>query len=151
VLRFKSPHDPWTAEKFDRAFQNSLQPRGHLQLPPGATNPPPGSDTRIAYILDGAPVYRPGGGVTAPRQIRRSDPTYTDSARRARAGGTVLLRFIVNEDGSVSNLTTAQPPLGFGLDEQAARMADRWQFSPATLEGQPVKADIRAETSFCLY
>jgi TonB family protein len=63
----------------------------------------------------------------------------------------VMLRFIVNEDGSVDNVISGQPPLGFGLDEQSVRTVQQWRFTPAMLDGQPVKADVRAETTFCLY
>jgi len=152
TLRFKSPSG-WTADSFDQAFQNSLHVRGRFQgLPPGATAPPPGSDGRIVFFFNGAPVYRPTNGVTPPRALERvPDPEYTDSARRARAGGRVPLRFIVNEDGSVDNVIYALPALGFGLDEQSVRTVQQWRFTPATLDGQPVKVDMRAETSFCLY
>lgn len=152
VLRYKSDGQPWSVDAFDKAFQNSLKLRSSfVGLPPSTTAPQEGSDTKIVYLLDGAPVYRPGNGVTPPRQVVHSDPEYTDSARRAKAGGQVLLRFAVNEDGSVSNVISALPPLGFGLDQQSVRAARQWRFAPARLDGQPVKVDVRAETSFCLY
>ena len=153
TLRFKSASD-WTVDSFDKAFQNSLRPRGRFEgLPPGTSAPPPGSDPRIAYYFNGSPVYRAGSGVVPPRSSgRMTDPEYTDSARRARAGGIVPLRFIVNEDGSVSDVTYALPALGFGLDQQAARtVQEQWRFDPAMLDGHPVKVEMRAETSFCLY
>ena len=153
TLRFKSAAG-WTVDSFDQAFQNSLRARGKFEgLPPGASEPPPGGDRRIVYYFNGGPVYRVGSGVTAPRPLgRMEDPQYTESARRARAGGVVPLRFIVNEDGSVDNVTYALPPLGFGLDQQSARIVqERWRFTPGTLDGQPVKVDLRAETSFCTY
>lgn len=153
TLRFRSPSG-WTADSFEQAFQNSLRHRGKFEgIPPGASTPPPGSDPRIAYYFNGAPVYRVGSGVIAPRPAgRMDDPEYTESARRARAGGVVPLRFVVNEDGSVENVTYALPPLGFGLDQQSARIVqERWRFTPGMLDGQPVKVDLRAETSFCTY
>ncbi len=153
VLRFKSDGQPWTADAFDQAFQTSLQPRAKFAgLPPGASQPPPDSDARIVYMFNGAPVYSPGRGVTPPRQVGGNmDPEYTEAARRARAGGRVPLRFIVNEDGSVSNVISALPRLGYGLDEKSVEKAQQWRFTPGTLDGQPVKVDIRAETSFCVY
>ncbi len=153
TLRFKSSGG-WTADSFEQAFQNSLRPRGRFEgLPPGATPSPEGSDRRITFFFNGSPVYRAGNGVTPPRPAGRiPDPEYTESARRARAGGNVSLRFIVSEDGSVDNVTYALPALGFGLDQQAARtVQEHWRFTPALLDGQPVKFDLRAETSFCLY
>lgn len=153
TLRFKSPN-AWTADSFDRAFQNSLRPRGRFEgLPPGASPPPAGSDARIAYYFGGAPVYRPGRGVTPPRAVGPvRDPQYTESARRARAGGQVQLRFIVDEDGSVDNVTYALPALGFGLDEQSARtVQEQWRFGPGMVDGHPVKVELQAETNFCYY
>jgi TonB family protein len=151
-LRYKSPGG-WSPDSFERAFQNSLRPRGEFGPSPlGATPPPQGSDRRISYYHNGTPVYHAGNGVTAPRAAGKVlNPEYTDSARRARAGGRVMLRFIVNEDGSVGNMISGQPPLGFGLDEQSVRTVQRWTFTPGMLDGQPVKVDLRAETNFCLY
>ena len=152
VLRYKADGQPWTADAFDRAFQNSLHQRAKfVGLPPGTTTPPAGSDPRIIFFFNGTPVYRAGQGVTPPKNQNWIDPEYTESARRARAGGQVLLRFIVNEDGSVTDMTSAMPPLGFGLDEKAIHAAQRWQFTPGALDGQPVKVEVHAETSFCLY
>lgn len=153
TLRFKA-QGGWTVDSFDKAFQNSLRPRGRFEgLPPGTTSAPEGSDRRIAYYFNGAPVYRVGSGVTPPRAIGPvRDPDYTDSARRARAGGRVPLRFIVNEDGSVADVTYALPPLGFGLDQQSARtVQEQWRFTPGMVDGQPVKVELRAETHFCVY
>lgn len=153
TLRFRSPDHPWTIEDFDRAFAESLKPRQAFDLyPPGATPPPQETDRRIAYFLNGVPVYHPGNGVTPPKAIGKiSDADYSEAARRAHAGGSVLLRFIVNEDGSVSNVQSGQPPLGYGLDEASVRTAQRWRFQPGTFDGRPVKVELRAGTDFCLY
>jgi TonB family protein len=152
TLRYKSSGG-WNSDSFEQAFQNSLRPRGQFDpLPQGATPPPQGTDPRVLFFTNGSPVYHTGNGVTPPRgDDDRLGPKYTGTARRAHAGGRVMLRFIVNEDGSVDNVISGQPPLGFGLDEQAVRAAQQWRFTPAMLDGQPVKSDVRAETTFCLY
>jgi TonB family protein len=151
TLRFQSSQ-PWTADSFDRAFQNSLH--SHRRFDPrlpGASASPPASDSRMLFLLDGQPVYKVAPGIKPPVANSRPDPEYTEVARRAKVGGEVQLRLIVNEDGSVSNVEAAQPALGYGLDEAAVRAVSQWRFTPALLDGKPVKTLLNVETSFCLY
>jgi TonB family protein len=84
------------------------------------------------------PPYRVGGQVSRPEIISSPAPVYTESARRARVTGTVILEAIINEQGDVENVRVlkGQP---MGLDQAAVDAVKTWKFKPAMLEGKPVK------------
>ena len=96
---------------------------------------------------DAAPPYAIGDGVSTPRPISKVEPEYTDTARRLRYSGTVLLKLVVNAQGLPQNITLLRG-LGFGLDEQAARAVSTWRFQPATKDGHPVPVEAHIEVSF---
>jgi outer membrane biosynthesis protein TonB len=51
-------------------------------------------------------VYRVGGDVTAPALIARTEPEYTEQARKAGLKGVVVISLLVDKSG------TAEPPRG---------------------------------------
>ena len=77
------------------------------------------------------------GDVQAPRLIRAPAPRYTEIARKARIQGDVIVRAIVEEDGTVRRAEVLKD-LPMGLGEQAVETVMTWRFQPATLNGQPV-------------
>jgi len=65
---------------------------------------------------------------------------YPPLARRQRVGGVVILRALIDENGSVQEvqvLRGVKPDLG--LDAAAATAVRSWRFRPATKGGVPVK------------
>jgi len=89
-------------------------------------------------------------GVTAPRVIYNPEPGFSDEARKAKAQGRVVLLVVVGPDGHTHDLRV-QSSLGMGLDEKALEAVRTWRFLPATLNGQPVAAQIAVEVDFRLY
>lgn len=77
----------------------------------------------------------PGG--TAPELISQTQPEYPAAARRAGIEGTVILRAVIQRDGSVTN-TDIVKDLPLGLGEAARRSVRNWRFRPATLDGTPI-------------
>lgn len=65
-------------------------------------------------------------------------PVYTEKACRSGTRGTVILEAIIDKEGCVRNLRVLQE-VPNGLTEAAMAAVSRWVFSPATLNGQPVK------------
>ena len=63
---------------------------------------------------------------------------YTEKARKSGTTGTVIVEAIIDEEGCVRNVKALQE-LSDGLTESAMASVRRWVFSPATLNGQPVK------------
>jgi protein TonB len=60
----------------------------------------------------------------------------------------VIVEIVVDEAGNVGDAKVVRSiPL---LDEPAVNAARRWQFQPATLNGQPVKVKMMVTQNFTL-
>ena len=93
----------------------------------------------LPEVLGVSPTpMRVEGDVHRPEIIRQVKPEYTEQARRAGTRGTVIVEAIIDEDGCVRNIRSLQD-LPDGLTESAMAAVRQWVFSPATLEGTPVK------------
>lgn len=68
----------------------------------------------------------------------RVAPRYSEAARRARLQGSVLVQAVIDERGNVTEVRVMRG-LPMGLDQSAADAVSQWKFTPATLEGRPVK------------
>lgn len=97
----------------------------------------------------GGGVYRAGGDVTNPIPISRPEPQYSEEARKAKWGGTVLLSVIVDETGHTRDIHVLKP-LGLGLDEKAIEAVSKWLFKPGLKDGKPVKVQAQIEVTFRL-
>jgi TonB family protein len=106
------------------------QARSHLPdepLPPGSQVSDKDTDP-----------FRVGGAVTRPEILYQIKPVYTEQARQARTTGTVIVEAIIDEEGCVRNVRELKG-LPDGLTEATVEVVRGWVFSPATLEGRPVK------------
>jgi TonB family protein len=93
-----------------------------------------------AKVVD--PVRRPESIVKTPtvvpvQVLSKPTPIYTDTARRLKVEGEVVLEVEFCASGAVRIVRIVQS-LGHGLDESAREAAQRIQFRPATSEGRPV-------------
>jgi TonB family protein len=95
-------------------------------------------------------VARLGKGVSPPRPISTKSPELSESARRAKYQGSVLLSIVVDKTGQVRNIRVLKP-FGFGLDQKAVEAVSKWQFEPATKDGEHIDVEMAIETSFRLY
>jgi TonB family protein len=92
---------------------------------------------------------RVGGGVTAPSLVSKVEPEYSDAARMAKYQGTVLLKMVVDTDGTAKNIELMRG-LGYGLDEKAAQAIGLWKFKPGTRDGAPIAVQAQIEVNFRL-
>jgi len=98
----------------------------------------------------GGPM-RPGNGVETPKLLREVKPQYTAQAMRAKIQGQVLLECVVDTDGTVRNVRVVRSlDSTFGLDLEAIKAAQQWQFAPGTRLGQPVPVLVTIEIAFTL-
>ncbi len=97
----------------------------------------------------GGGIYRPGGDVSNPIPIFRPEPQYSEEARKAKWGGTVLLSLVVDETGHTTDIHVLKP-LGLGLDEKAIEAVSKWLFKPGMKGGKPVKVFAQIEVTFRL-
>jgi len=89
------------------------------------------------------------GDLDSPLSILvRIPPIYPISAKRRGIEGWVRIRFIVNEDGSVSNLVVAESkPLKL-FDDAVIRSVSGWRFKAGTVGGVPVKTQAETVVRF---
>jgi protein TonB len=107
---------------------------GHeLALPPPP--PPP------------APVHV-GGQIERPTKIKDVNPLYPPIAQAARVQGTVIIEATIGVDGNVTNTRVLRSvPL---LDQAALAAVRQWQFTPTTLNHQPVPVIMTVTVTFAL-
>lgn len=101
--------------------------------------PPPPADEAVPY--------RPE--MTKPRIVNFVEPHYTEMARRARLQGTVIVSAVIDVDGRVYDIQVLKR-LGMGLDAEAATAVAQWRFTPATLNGRPVKVLYTLTVNFAV-
>lgn len=90
-----------------------------------------------------------GGAVKKPEILVKTQPRYTELARRAKVQGSVMLKAVIDERGIVTDLQVLKP-LPMGLDQSAIDAVSKWRFKPATLHGRPVKVYFNLTVNFTL-
>jgi protein TonB len=98
--------------------------------------------------VDAGPL-RVGGDVKAPVVVNRADPDYTESARRARVAGIVIVEAIIDKNGNVDNVRVVKG-LPMGLSDEAAEAVKKWKFRPGTRAGVPVATIFNLTVNFRL-
>jgi len=101
--------------------------------------PPPPPDEPVPY--------RPE--MTKPRLVTFVEPHYTEMARRARLQGTVIVSAVIDEGGRVRDVRLLKN-LGMGLDAAAMDAVAQWRFTPATLNGRPLKVLYTLTVNFAV-
>jgi periplasmic protein TonB len=79
----------------------------------------------------------------------RVEPNYTDSARKAKTTGVVIVEAIIDKEGNVDKVHVIKG-LGMGLSEAAAEAVKHWKFKPGTLNGEPVDVIFNLTVNFTL-
>jgi periplasmic protein TonB len=150
----------------DSAVENSMTTQGELD---GTANPPvnagtePGTIDSVSVRSD--PVLPPDPGPTftvvqempefpggEPEMYRflNKNITYPASARETGISGTVYLGFVVEPDGSISNLKILRG-IGGGCEDEALRvvqMMPKWK--PGKQQGHEVRVQFTLPIKFTL-
>jgi TonB family protein len=87
--------------------------------------------------------------VLPPEPLRKVDPIYDLSAMDDRVEGKVQLSAIIHKDGYVYGITIVRG-VDPRLDEKAVQALRKWEFTPASIDGDPVDVDIVIEIPFRL-
>ncbi len=98
----------------------------------------------------GGGVRQVGGGVSAPKVIYQVEAEFSEEARKAKASGSVIVGFIVDEKGNVVRPHVVRG-LGMGLDEKAIEAVRQYRFKPAMENGKPVKVEMNVEIVFQIF
>jgi protein TonB len=82
-----------------------------------------------------------------PEVVSQVPPAYPAELRKARVEGSVLLVFVVAEDGSVVDprVESASRP---EFEKPALDALKRWRFRPGTKDGEPVRTYMRLPMRF---
>jgi TonB family protein len=96
---------------------------------------------------------QPGPGeerrILPPEPLRKVDPIYDLSAMEDQVEGKVQLSAIIHKDGYVYGINIVKG-LDPRLDNNAVQALRKWEFTPASIEGDPVDVDIVIEIPFRL-
>jgi protein TonB len=87
--------------------------------------------------------------VAPPIAHRKVDPKYVASAVADQVEGKVQLACVIGTDGSVSGIEVVRG-LDNRLNASAIEALGKWEFSPATRQGEPVAVDVLVEIPFRL-
>ena len=88
-------------------------------------------------------------GVTVPKVVYKTQPSYTEEAKAAKIQGTVGLSAVINAAGRAEEITVTRS-LDPGLDTNAILSLTQWTFEPGTKDGQPVDVGVAIEFNFKL-
>ena len=90
------------------------------------------------------------GGMPAMMQYLSSNIRYPEDAKEAGAQGRVIVSFIVEKDGSISNAKVTKPTYS-SLDDEALRVVSAMpKFTPGKQNGQAVRVKYSVPVSFRL-
>jgi periplasmic protein TonB len=95
------------------------------------------------------PVPRPLPGDQPPRALKLTKPQYPQDAFVKKVEGTVIVEFLIDTDGRVSQArVVSSVPL---LDAAALACVREWLFRPAVRQGRPIASIARAPVSFRIF
>lgn len=95
------------------------------------------------------PVAKSQPSFIPPEVLSEPRPEYTSEAKKMRIQGEVTLQVRFLASGQVQVLRVVNG-LGYGLDEQAKRVAEQIHFKPAQKDGQPVDHTTYIHVTFQL-
>jgi len=82
-----------------------------------------------------------------PEATKKVPPVYTEAILAKRLSGPVVLAFVVEEDGSVTEVKIKQSPAP-ELSESAIECIKKWRFGPAIKDGAPTRAQMELAILF---
>jgi protein TonB len=89
-----------------------------------------------------------GGAIKSPSRIKNVNPTYPPIAQSARVQGVVIIEATIGVNGKVTDAKVLRSiPL---LDSAALDAVKQWEYTPTTLNGQPVPVIMTVTVNFTL-
>jgi protein TonB len=112
-----------------------------IQAPPQRTAP-------TQPVQPSKSVYQLGEVDQEPRLIHRVRPIYPYYARRRDISGRVILKFLVDTKGNVTDISVVEAkPKGI-FEESAIAAVKKWSFKPGSYEGKAVKTLVTVPITF---
>lgn len=94
-------------------------------------------------------VYRVGGDVKPPREIKVVPPVYSPIAQQAHAEGVVIIDAVIDDHGDVVEARAVSGP-GLLIPE-ALKAVMQWKYEPTYLDGTPVAIRMEVQVHFRLH
>lgn len=135
----------------DSALLASSTPAVITPANEAALNPP--ADSKRADATRPANAERRTAAITprtiAPRPLAGNPtPTYPRDALRAGAGGTVMVRAVVDANGVPVDVDVVQRSGHRELDRAALMTVRKWRFEPALRNGKAVTSTVQVPVDF---
>jgi hypothetical protein len=147
LLAADSPGGPWDREKFFESFAVFIIP----PAPQRQNGPGVKGDLGDAVVEGDYNRVFSGREVTQKaRVLSKPEPVYTESARKYRITGTVVLRALFSADGKVTDIYAIRK-LPHGLLGASIAAARGISFTPAVKDGHPVSMYMELQYNFNLY
>jgi len=123
----------------EQATRVAQQPQSPAASAPAATRP-------------AAPAPRPAADASISEAVlvRQVSPRYPTAAMRANQEGWVDVEFAVGADGAVGNVTVVDSQPKHVFDRSAIDAVSRWEYKPATRNGEPMTVTLRRRLQFNL-
>lgn len=141
-------------EDIDVDIDIDVEADDDTEIPP--YEPDPGNDEDTGYIPDDIPFVsveempRFPGGDAARIDYLRNNLNYPVLARQTGISGNVYFNFIVEKDGSISNIEMLKG-IGGGCDEEAYRVIKNMpKWDPGKQRGHPVRVKLTMHIEFIL-
>ncbi|MFD2787826.1 energy transducer TonB [Hymenobacter rubripertinctus] len=128
----------------------SFQIPGDAPAAPATAPAAAGTAGPTTQVVSADQPARPVGGTEAFFEWIQLNQQYPALALQRKAEGRVMMEFIVEKDGSLTDIKPIKR-LGSGLDEEAIRLikaAPKWE--PAMYKGQPIKQKMVLPVVFSL-
>jgi protein TonB len=117
---------------------------GRVSSAPKAAPPPPPAPPPPKPVR--REVQRLTRDMTPPSPLAQSAPSYPSDAKDSGVEGTVIVRYVIQQDGSVSNVRAVRGPAE--LRAVCVAAVQRWRFKPAMLDGRAVAVSRTASFPF---
>ncbi len=97
-------------------------------------------------------IYKVGGDVKEPVELKRVQPDYPEEARKNRIQGVVIVEAIIDETGRVkkAEVSGTKGDPDESLVMAALKAVVQWTYKPATKNGKPVKVRMTVTVAFKL-
>ena len=128
---------------------NKPEGEANFKATPAQNTAPTEIDGQPVFdVVDNMPSYP--GGMPAMMQYIATTIKYPEEAQKSGAKGRVIVKFIVNKDGKVSDITVARG-IDPALDAEAVRVVKGMpNWTPATQKGVPVNVKYTIPVLFKL-
>ncbi len=135
-------------EDLDIDVESDEETKAEEYVPPAEEEDDEEEEEQIFTVVEDNPEFI--GGQAALMKYLAKNIKYPQMARETGISGTVYVRFVVEKDGSVSQVRIARG-IGGGCDEEAMRVVKSMpKWKPGRQRGKPVRVNFTLPVKFVL-